>query len=111
MKKVIIGLSSLIILSFVVLLFVNAGVSPQEVKKASMETCAAGKACHPSSACTMSGDKTACDKAKCKEMGCDEAKCKSGKCDPATCKTACTETKKETTAATGCTKTCPMQAK
>jgi hypothetical protein len=110
MRKVIIGLSSVIILSFIVLLFVNAGVSPQEVKKAATEKCAAGK-CQHSSACTMIGDKTSCDKAKCKEMECDEVKCKSGKCDPATCKSACTDTNKETVAATGCAKACPMHTK
>jgi hypothetical protein len=75
MKKVIIGLSSLIILAFVVLLFVNAGVSSKEEKKAATETCASGTPCPDSSPCTMSGEK---------------------------------ETKKETSATTGCGEACPM---
>ena len=107
MKKLIIGLSSLFILAIVVLLFVNAGVSSNEGKKAATETCASGTPCPDSSACTMS-EKATCDKAKCKEMGCDEEKCKSGKCDSSTCQMASTETKKEASAATGCAEACPM---
>jgi hypothetical protein len=105
MKKVIIGLSGLVVLAFVVILFTNAQASKQEVKKATTEV---SKDCgkYPSAAtCTkMSGAKgpnttdsetkaASCDPAKCKSAGCDMTKCKEGKCDPATCKTKCAEAK------------------
>jgi hypothetical protein len=106
MKKVIIGLSSVVILAFAVVLFVNAQNAPQEVKKAAATTevskdCAK---CPSAATCTkVSGPNAtapeakaatkACDPAKCKAAGCDMTKCKEGKCDPATCKTKCAEGK------------------
>jgi len=84
-------------LTLVVLMFVNAKISPQEVKKAATETSADCSKCPSmtSAACGMmasakTSEVKSCDPAKCKEMGCDPAKCKEGKCDPATCKANCT---------------------
>ena len=108
MKKVIIGLSSVIILAFAVILFVNAQSGPQEVKKAATEVSKDCGKCPSATTCTkVSGPnatetKTAsatatatCDPAKCKEAKCDMTKCKEGKCDPATCKAKCSESKTE----------------
>jgi hypothetical protein len=95
MKKLIIGLSAIIMLTLVVVLFVNAKNSPQDVKKAATEQKADCAKCPSASACGTMADtkkteaKTTCDPAKCKEKGCDPAKCKEGKCDAATCKTDC----------------------
>ena len=93
MKKALLGLSGLLILVFVTVLFVNAQSGPQEVKKQTTEASVGCGACPSatSAACaTKAETKTAevkkCDPAKCKEMGCDPAKCAEGKCDPATCK-------------------------
>ena len=114
MKKAIIGLSGLVILSFVVLLFVNAQNSPDGAKKAATEVSANCAKCPSTAACTTMGEaKTAaCNPAKCKEMGCDPAKCKEGKCDPATCKATCTATAAKGgmkgTAPANCTSACPM---
>ena len=113
MKKVIIGLSGLVILAFVVILFTNAQNSKQEVKKAATEISKDCAKCPSASSCTkMSEAKgpsastaaitpAACDPAKCKDAKCDMTKCKEGKCDPATCKTKCA-------AATGDMKSCDM---
>jgi hypothetical protein len=101
MKKIIIGLSGLVLISFVVILFVNAEISTKEVKKSTKE-------------CTMVSAKCAstatCDSAKCKEMGCDPAKCKEGKCDPASCKASIAGGKcvMASKASSGCPATCPM---
>jgi len=93
MKKALLGISGLLILGFVTILFVNAQSKPQEVKKAATEASTGCGACPSATAaaCTTKPEtKTAelkkCDPAKCKEMGCDPAKCAEGKCDPATCK-------------------------
>jgi hypothetical protein len=95
MKKVIIGLSCLILLTLTVILFTNARTGTQDVKKATTEVskdCTKGPS---SSTCTkMAGTKAGfCDMAKCKEGKCDMTKCKAGKCDPAVCKTNCTVAK------------------
>jgi len=100
MRKIIIGLSGLLIVAFVVIKVANAQVAPQEVKKAATETKADCGKCPSSIACEkMADSKTAevkkCDPAKCKEMGCDPAKCKEGKCDPASCKAKCSDAKGE----------------
>jgi hypothetical protein len=97
MKKVLIGISGIIMLALVVVLFVNAKNSPQEVKKAATEQKASdcskcpgatAAACGTTAEVKKAETKT-CDPAKCKEAGCDPAKCKEGKCDPATCKANC----------------------
>jgi hypothetical protein len=97
MKKVILGLSGIIIAAFVIVMVANAQNSPQEVKKATTEMSKDCGKCPSATACTkMAGEKTAdvkkCDPAKCKEMGCDPTKCKEGKCDQAACKAKCAGT-------------------
>ncbi len=95
MKKVIIGLSAVLISAFVIILAVNAQDNPQETKKACTETAKDGSKCPAaaSSCCKMKYGSTAetktCEKTACKEKaGCD-GKCKEGKCDHEACKTPC----------------------
>lgn len=124
MKKVIIGLSGLVVLAVAVILFTNARTSPQEAKKAATEVskdcgkCPSAATCPQAAAAKVSGPNTAgpataaaktmtCDPAKCKAAGCDMTKCKEAKCDPATCKATC-EAKSEMKA---CPATCPMASK
>jgi hypothetical protein len=106
MKKVILGLSGILVAAFVIIMIANAQSNPQEVKKATTTTEVSkdcGKCPSASSCAKMTEAKTAeakacnpakcketgCDPAKCKEAGCDPAKCKEGKCDPAACKANC----------------------
>ena len=100
MKKILIGISGVLILGVVLVLFVNAQTSPQEVKKPAAvmsEDCGKCPSAAAAACGTMKESKTTevakCDPAKCKEMGCDPAKCKEGKCDPATCKGMTAEAK------------------
>jgi hypothetical protein len=95
MKKVIIGVSGLVILAFVVILFTNAQKGTQEVKKPATEVSKDCGKCPSAATCTTMTDAKgpACDMTKCKDGKCDMTKCKEGKCDPATCKTKCAETK------------------
>lgn len=95
MKKVILGLSGILVIAFVVIMVANAQNNTQEVKKASTTEmsadcakCPTAATCAKMTAAKASEVKT-CDPAKCKEAGCDPAKCKEGKCDPATCKANC----------------------
>jgi hypothetical protein len=92
MKKVIFGLSGILVVAFVVILVANAQNNTQEVKKASTTEmsadcakCPTAATCAKMTAAKASEVKT-CDPEKCKAAGCDPAKCKEGKCDPATCK-------------------------
>lgn len=97
MKKAIIGLSSVIVLAFAVILFVNAQNAPQEVKKAATEVSKDCAKCPTAATCAKATETkaAACDMTKCKEGKCDMTKCKEGKCDPATCKTKCADAKGE----------------
>jgi hypothetical protein len=100
MKKVIIGLSGILVAAFVVIMFANAQNAPQEVKKAATEMSAGCAKCPSAAACAKmteanASEVKACDPAKCKELGCDPAKCKEGKCDPAKCKATCAAAKSE----------------
>ena len=93
MKKIILGLSGLIILAFVAILVANAQSNTQEVKKACTEVSKDCSKCPAASGCGHSKDASAseaktCDTEKCKELGCDPAKCQEGKCKES-CKTAC----------------------
>lgn len=114
MKKVIIGLSGLVVLAFVVVLFVNAQNSTQEVKKVASEVSANCAKCPTASTCAqVGGTKTAaCDPAKCKEGKCDMTCCKDGKCDPAICKANCANTKGDMKNCdpAKCTTSCPMKS-
>jgi hypothetical protein len=112
MKKVILGLSGILVAAFVVIMFANAQNAPQEVKKGPVTATEVSKDCAkcPTAATctkmteTKTADVKACDPAKCKEMGCDPTKCKEGKCDPATCKATCTASKEATAGCGGCMK-------
>jgi hypothetical protein len=95
MRKIIIGLSGLLIVAFVAVKIVNAQETPQEVKKNTTEQKMDCGKCPEAKACTAGAEAKACDPAKCKEMGCDPAKCKEGKCDPAKCKAKCDGAKGE----------------
>jgi hypothetical protein len=73
MKKLIIGIGSLLITAFVVVLFVNANNSAKNTGKA--ETEAEISPC-PASCSTSAASATAeCDPEKCKELKCDPATC------------------------------------
>ena len=94
MKKVIIGLSALLVSAFVIILAVNAQDKPQETKKCTTEAskdCAKGAS--TSGCCKMKYGSTAetkpCEMAKSNEKGCDHAKCKEGKCTHEGCKAKC----------------------
>lgn len=94
MKKVIIGVSAVLLSAFVIILAVNAQDKPQETKKPCTEMAKDGSKCPAaaSSCCKMKyGEKAeakVCDKANCKgKEGC-QAKCKEGKCDHESCKSA-----------------------
>jgi hypothetical protein len=91
MKKVLIGIGSVLIMAFVVVSVANANKSTQDDKKAKTEVkkdcskCPNAATCDPSTAHkTMT-----CDPEKCKAAGCDPEKCKATGCDPANCKAKC----------------------
>jgi hypothetical protein len=73
MKKILITIGSMLILSLVVVLFVNAGTTPKDPVKPKTEVkkdaCAAE--------CQKAAGQTTCDPAECKDKD---------NCDPATCK-------------------------
>lgn len=123
MKKVIIGLSGLVILAFVVILFTNAQTGTKAKATPATEVSKDCASCPSAATCTEATAATAkaaaCDMTKCKEGKCDPATCKDckdaakcaeGKCDPTTCKT-CVDKKCEvkTTEAANCAG-CPSKA-
>ena len=96
MKKVIIGLSAILISAFVVILAVNAQDKTQETKKSCTEMAKDGSKCAAgsSSCCKMkygaTADTKTCDQSKCKEKCGDQPKCAEGKCPHAEgCKSVC----------------------
>ena len=95
MKKIIIGLSAIVLVAFVVVMVAKAQNSNQEVKKCSTEMTKDCSKCPAAATCEKMKDGKTCDPAKCKEKGCDPAKCKEGKCDHETCKAKCEEAKTE----------------
>jgi hypothetical protein len=95
MRKIIVGLSGLLIIAFVAIKVVNAQTTPQEVKKNTTEQKMDCGKCPSAEACAQKTDAKTCDPAKCKEMGCDPAKCKEGKCDVTKCKAKCDGAKGE----------------
>lgn len=112
MKKLLISIGSLLIMTFVIVLFVNASDSKKDPKKAKTEVKKVDASTPCSATCGQStGEKAAtCDPAKCKEMNCDH---KDGKCDPATCTANKDCAKKEAMVckpATACPATCPSKA-
>jgi hypothetical protein len=93
MKKVIIGISALVILSFVVISAVTAQNDQKKEKKARTEAVKDCSKCPSAATCEMAAgeDPVPGSRAKHASANCDPAKCKEGKCDSA-CKTACTKT-------------------
>lgn len=93
MKKVIIGLSSLIVLTFVIIFAINAQDNNQQGKSEVSQgiTCCTSmdKCCGPSDSKISNCSTMKCDPANCKAGKCDPATCKGNNCDPATCKTNC----------------------
>ena len=105
MKKLLITIGGLLIMTFVVVLFVNATGSKKDTKKAKTEVKKDGTTVPCSATCKLStvDNAATCDPAKCKGTNCDPEKCKAAGCDPATCKGNCEK------AGTG-TKTCDPAA-
>lgn len=111
MKKVIIGLSGLLVLTFFIMFTVNAQNNDKEIKKANTEiskdfsqnpSIALTPGCSGSKAANCCANKSTpancdaskckggkCDPSTCKGSKCDQATCQGGKCDPSTCKTNC----------------------
>ncbi|MDF1575877.1 MAG: hypothetical protein P1P86_11880 [Bacteroidales bacterium] len=93
MKKLLISIGSILIMTFVVILFVNAAESKKDPKKAKSETTKTEVTAPCPATCNHStGEKpTTCDPASCpdhKDGACDPATCmahKDGNCDPAAC--------------------------
>lgn len=93
MKKVIIGISALLMLTFVVLSTVNAQSDEKKDKKAKTEAVKDCSKCPSAAACEMAAGEAPVPGSQAKHTGanCDPAKCKDGKCD-STCKATCTKT-------------------
>jgi hypothetical protein len=110
MKKVIIGVSAVLLSAFVILLAVNAQDKPQETKKCCTEMAKDGSKCPAAeSSCNKmkygtTAEAKASDKETCKGKAACEAKCKEGKCDHESCKSA-------TASASGEGKKCCEEAK
>lgn len=93
MKKVILGISALLILTFVAISAVNAQSDEKKEKKAKTEAVKDCTKCPSASACEAAAGEAPVPGSHAKQAGmnCDPAKCKEGKCDPA-CKAACDKT-------------------
>lgn len=92
MKKVIIGISAVLISAFVLILALNAQTDQKETKKCSTEMAKDGSKCPAASSCGKmkygtTTEAKACDQSKCKEKCSDQAKCE-GKCSHESCKNA-----------------------
>ncbi len=85
MKKILLGLSAVVIVTFMIVLVANAQIGTQEVKKSETEVAKDCGKCPAAGSCTKAEAVKKCDPAKCKELGCDPSKCKDGLCDPAVC--------------------------
>lgn len=92
MKKVIVGISALVILAFVVVSAVNAQSDEKKEKKAKTEAVKDCSKCPSAAACGMAAGEAPVPGSHSCAAGanCDPAKCKEGKCDPA-CKASCTK--------------------
>jgi len=110
MKKLLIGVGSVLIMAFVLVLFVNAKDTPKDPKKAKTETVKTEAPAPCSATCSSSKADAA---AKCDPATCTAHK-EGEKCDPATCIAHAEAAKKEAEACkptAGCAATCPMSAK
>lgn len=87
MKKVFIGLSGLIVLTFVIIFAVNAQNSNKQVSNANTEISNDFSQCPSAATCPgfSSSKSAACNSSKCSAMNCKAEKCNGGKCDPTTC--------------------------
>ena len=88
MKKTIIGLSCLFVLTFFIMFTVIAQNNDKETQKAKIEVSNDFSRC-PSLAngsCCSVSKVTNCCATKSSPLNCDASKCKEGKCDPSTCK-------------------------
>ena len=108
MKKAIIGLSCLFVLTFFIMFTVIAKNNDKETKKAKIEvsnefsqspSIAIGSCCSGSKVANCCATKSTpvncdaskykegkCDPSTCKGSKCDQAACQGEKCDPSTCK-------------------------
>jgi len=102
MRKILIGISGLLVGVFAIAMFLNAQNDPKEVKKVSTEvtkTCC--KHSTEASCCNKmmaSGtcETKACDKTKCQSActaGCDKKCCSMKNCDPSKCQAKCSDAK------------------
>jgi len=73
MKKIIIGLSGILVAAFVVIMFTNAQNNTQETKKPASEMSAACAGCPSAAACETMVD--TCANANCEVKACDPAMC------------------------------------
>jgi hypothetical protein len=88
MRKLIIGLSGLLLVAFVVIKVASAQTSPQEAKKNATEQKMDCGKCPSAEACAQKADSKTADGKKC-----DPAKCKEAKCSSANCKEKCSDSK------------------
>lgn len=92
MKKVIFGISTLVILAFIVITSVNAQTDEKKDKKAKTEVVNDCSKCPSAASCGMATGEAPVPGSQAKQScaNCDPAKCKDGKCDAA-CKANCTK--------------------
>lgn len=91
MKKVIIAISALVILTFVVISAVNAQNDQKKEKKGKTEAVKDCSKCPSAASCEMAAGETPVpSQVKHSGASCDPAKCKEGKSGDA-CKTVCTK--------------------
>jgi hypothetical protein len=112
MKKLFIGLGSIVLMACVVVLFVNADGSKNGSQKATTEVSSDVTATPCSATCghPATEKNLSCDPAKCKETTC----MKTEKCDPATCPVHKEGTKKKAQSCeqmAGCSSTCGSETK
>lgn len=90
MKKVIFGISALVILAFVVITTVNGQTDGKKDKKAKTEAVKDCSKCPSAASCGMTTGEATVPGSHTQHHGanCDPVKCKEGKCDPA-CKANC----------------------
>lgn len=88
MKKALIAVSGLLVLTFVLILTISAQNNDQKSKKPRAEISQNIAQCPSVAKCQgLTASKMAnCCGGNCAAMNCNAAKCKAGKCDPATCK-------------------------
>jgi len=120
MKKVLIGLSAVVILAVGVVLVVSAQDGNKTSKKATTEVTATGKCCAASTATAMNDSKAGCcktsmncdakgDTSKCKMANCDKSKM--ANCDMSKSASCCKgKSETATTAKSGCASDCKMKS-